>query len=115
MRNSLFELSLCNSIFRQVDKLARVDAVVLNASVVTKVLRCVKDNESTITVNVVSTTLLTLLLLSTIKSFAAKWEISPAITVVSSEIQTYTSFLERETPNAPDTFNNKETTVMLDR
>jgi len=48
--------------------------VVLNAGVATEVFEILEDNESTITVDIVSNTWLTLLLL-------ANWEIIPVIAV----------------------------------
>ncbi len=98
-----------------VAKLARVDAVVLNAGIATEKFEIFEDNESTITVNVVSTTLLTLLLLPTLRSFAAKWDIVPVISIVSSGVHAYTKFPEWKTPNSLATLNNKKTAVMSDR
>ncbi|KAI9730218.1 MAG: hypothetical protein M1834_005982 [Cirrosporium novae-zelandiae] len=53
----------------KVAKLSRVDAVVLNAGIATANFELFEDNESTITVNVVSTTLLALLLLPTLRTY----------------------------------------------
>lgn len=93
----------------------RVDAVVLNAGIATEKFEVFEDNESTITVNVVSTTLLILLLLPTLRSFAAKWDIVPVISVVGSGVHIYTKFSERKTANSLATLNNPETAVMTDR
>ena len=73
-----------------VAKLPRVDIAVLNAGVATEKYEVFEDNESTITVNVVSTTLLLLLLLPILRSSAAKWSIKPVITVVGSGLHAYT-------------------------
>ena len=98
-----------------VAKLPRVDAVVLNAGVATEKFEIFEDNESTITVNVVSTTLLVLLLLPTLRSFAANCDIVPVITIVSSGIHAYTNFPERKATNSLATLNNKEKAVMTAR
>lgn len=98
-----------------VAKLDRVDAVVLNAGIATEKFELFEDNESTITVNVVSTTLLALLLLPTLRSFATKWDIVPVLTVVGSGVHNYTKFPERKTPNSLATLNNPQTAVMADR
>lgn len=99
----------------KVATLDRVDAVVLNAGVATEKFELFEDNESTITVNVVSTILLTLLLLPTLRSFAAKWNIVPVISVVGSGVHGYTNFPERKTLNSFATLNNPKTAVMTDR
>ena len=96
-------------------KLPRVDIAVLNAGVATEKYEVFEDNESTITVNVVSTTLLLLLLLPILRSSAAKWSIKPVITIVGSGVHAFTKFPERKTPNSLETLNNKETAVMSDR
>lgn len=98
-----------------VAKLDRVDAVVLNAGIATEKFEIFEDNESSITVNVVSTTLLILLLLPTLRSFAAKWDIVPVISVVGSNIHAFTKFPERKTPNSLATLNNQRTADMKDR
>ena len=61
----------------QVAKLARIDIVVLKAGIATEQYEMFEDNESTITVNVVSTALLTLLLLPILRSSAAKFNNEP--------------------------------------
>ena len=98
-----------------VAKLPRVDIAVLNAGVATENYEVFEDNESTITVNVVSTTLLMLLLLPILRSSAAKWSTKPVLTIVGSGVHAFTNFPERKTPNSLETLNNKETAVMSDR
>lgn len=95
--------------------LPRLDAAVLNAGIATEKYEVFEDNESTITVNVVSTTLLTLLLLPTLRASAAKWNITPVCTIVGSGVHAYTKFPERNTPNSLATLNNEKTAVMSDR
>lgn len=99
----------------KVAELPRLDIVILNAGVATEQWEVFEDNESTITVNVASTTLLTLLLLPILRSSAAKFSMEPVITIVGSGIHAWTSFPERKTPNSLATLNNKETANMKDR
>jgi len=75
-----------------------------------------EDNESTITTNVVSTFLLALLLLPTLKRSAAKYNITSNLSIVSSEVHMFTSFPERNAqPSIFDHLNNKDTANMDDR
>lgn len=95
--------------------LTRIDALVLNAGLATQKFEIFEDNESTITVNVVSTTLLVLLLLPILRNSASKWNIVPVVTIVSSGVHAYTKFPERKTPNSFATLNIKKTAVMSNR
>lgn len=74
-----------------------------------------EDNETTITTNVVSTFLLALLLLPTLKRNAKTHGITPNLTIVSSEVHFFTEFPERTSPDIFDTLNNKATANMGDR
>ncbi|KAL9101450.1 MAG: hypothetical protein Q9187_009246 [Circinaria calcarea] len=99
----------------KVATLARVDAVVLNAAIATEKFERLEDNESTITVNVVSSTLLTLLLLPILRTSAARWDTVPVIAVVNSEVHGHTKFPERKTPDSLVTLNDEKKAVMSDR
>ncbi|KAL9123292.1 MAG: hypothetical protein Q9187_000164 [Circinaria calcarea] len=99
----------------KVATLPRVDAAVLNAGIATEKYEVFEDNESTITVNVVSTTLLMLLLLPTLRASSVKWNIEPVLTVVGSGVHAYTPFTERNSPNSFDTLNDEKTAKMKDR
>lgn len=92
-----------------------LDAAILNAGIATEKYEILEDNESTITVNVVSSVLLGLLLLPTLRSSAKKWGFEPTLTFVGSGVHAYTSFPERRTANSIETLNNRETAVMSDR
>lgn len=72
---------------RRVDALDRVDAVVENASVamVAPEGTLAEGYECTITVNVISTFLMALLLLPTLRKTAAKLNTQPRLTIVSSD------------------------------
>jgi NAD(P)-dependent dehydrogenase (short-subunit alcohol dehydrogenase family) len=70
----------------KVATLPRVDAVVSNASIATTNWEVFESHESTITVNVISTILLVLLLLPTMRASAEKFDIVPIFDVVCSNI-----------------------------
>ncbi|KAF2669534.1 NAD(P)-binding protein [Microthyrium microscopicum] len=67
-------------------KLDRLDILLENAGIATEKFTLLEDNESTITVNVVSTYLLALLLLPILKSTAATTGKKSYLTIVSSEM-----------------------------
>lgn len=92
-----------------------LDAAVLNAGIATEKYEVLEDNESTITVNLISSVLLGLLLLPTLRSSAKKWGFEPTLTFVGSGVHAYTSFPERKMANSIETLNNRETAVMSDR
>jgi retinol dehydrogenase-12 len=83
----------------KVATLPRVDAVVLNASIATTDWEVFEGHESTITVKVISTMLLVLLLLPTMRALAEKFDIVPIIDVVCSDIHHWSPFRERDAPN----------------
>ena len=92
-----------------------LDAVVLNAGIATEKYEVLEDNESTITVNVISSVLLGLLLLPTLRSSAKQWGFESTLTFVGSGVHAYTSFPERKAADSTETLNNRETAVMSDR
>ncbi len=102
---------------RRCQSLERIDSIIENAGIAAADYKLVEDNESTITVNVVSTFLLALLVLPKLRETAAKFGTKPHLTIMSSEVHGYSPFNER---NAPDgkifaTLNAKETADMADR
>ena len=90
-----------------------LDAAILNAAIATDKYEVFEDNESSITVNVISTVLLGLLLLPTLRSSAKKWGSEPTLTFVGSGAST--PFDDRKTANAIETLNNRETADMRER
>jgi NAD(P)-dependent dehydrogenase (short-subunit alcohol dehydrogenase family) len=82
-------------------KLPRLDAVVENAGIATGEFSLAEGHERTITVNVISTFLLALLLLPKLKETRTKFNTSPRLTIVSSEVHAWTKFPEG---NAPEVF-----------
>lgn len=79
-------------------ELDRIDTAVLNAGVNRAGWEVFEQDESTITVNVVSTFLLAYALLPKMKDTAQKFNTRPTLTVVSSEVHEWTSFSERKAP-----------------
>ncbi|CAF9932681.1 MAG: hypothetical protein HETSPECPRED_008423 [Heterodermia speciosa] len=100
---------------KKANELRRLDAVVENAGIATANFTIFEDNESTITTNVVSTFLLALMILPKLQETATKFNVTPYLTVVSSEVHGWTSFAERNSANIFDTLSNKETANMAER
>ena len=106
----------CKDFAGKIATLNRVDAVVLNAGIATEQFEMFEDNESQITVNVVSTSLLVLLLLPSLRASAARYpDTVPVISIVGSGMHAFTKFPERKTPNSLATLNDEKTAVMSDR
>ena len=55
------------------------------------------------------------MILPKLQETATKFNITPHLTVVSSDVHTWTSFPERNSANIFDTLNNKQTANMPDR
>ncbi|KAJ4416626.1 hypothetical protein N0V82_006635 [Gnomoniopsis sp. IMI 355080] len=100
---------------KRADKLDRLDVVVENASVamVSPQGTLAEGYERTITVNVLSTFLMALLLLPTLKKTASKVNTQTRLVIVSSDAHFMTSFNEKSSPKILDAF--KSTTVPPDR
>jgi NAD(P)-dependent dehydrogenase (short-subunit alcohol dehydrogenase family) len=79
-------------------ELERVDIAILNAGVNRGVWETFEQDESTITVNVVSTFLLAFALMPKLKETSRKFNTRPTLTVVSSEVHEWTPFEERKAP-----------------
>ncbi|THX79989.1 NAD(P)-binding protein [Aureobasidium pullulans] len=80
---------------KKVDKLPRIDSIVENAGISTTKFQVFEGNESTITVNVISTFLLALLVLPALKRSAQRHNIQPRLTIVASEVHHWTNIPER--------------------
>jgi NAD(P)-dependent dehydrogenase (short-subunit alcohol dehydrogenase family) len=77
---------------------ARVDVALLNAGIAGAKWNMAEQDETAITVNVVSTFLLALALLPKLEDTAAKFSTRPTLTITASEVHAWAKFLEREAP-----------------
>lgn len=77
-------------------ELDRIDVALLNAGVVRGGWELAEGEESTITVNVVSTFLLALSLLPKLKQTATKFNTRPNLTITASEVHAWAAFEERK-------------------
>jgi NAD(P)-dependent dehydrogenase (short-subunit alcohol dehydrogenase family) len=99
----------------KVAELERIDAVVLNAGVGTPKFEIFEEDESTITVNVISTVLLMLLVLPTLRASATKWGTVPALSVTGSAYHKSATFPERDSPNSIEVLSGPKTANMGER
>lgn len=100
---------------RRLGGLKRLDALVENAGIATTTYKLSEDNESTITTNVVSTFLLALMALPKLQETATRFNITPHLVIVSSEVHALTKFTERKSTNIFNTLNDQKTANMGDR
>jgi len=103
------------SFVKRAESLKRLDIVVENAGIATGEYRVAEDNEATITTNVVSTYLLGLMILPKLRETGTKFNITPHLVIVSSEVHARSSMPERSSANIFKTLNDKETANMPDR
>lgn len=91
-------------------ELDRVDIFIANAGVATSKHSTAEDNETSITINVVSTFLLAALVMPKLKASAAKFETRPTFTITTSEVHGHTKFQQQWAPDGEifATLNNKE-------
>ena len=94
---------------KRAEGLERLDALVENAGVARDQYSVLEGNESTITINVVSTFLLGLMLLPKLRESGKTYNTTPRLSIVTSEVHGWTSFPERNTPDIFKTLNDKET------
>lgn len=99
----------------RVGGLDRVDAVILNAGLAPGSFELFGLDESAITVNVVSTTLLALLLLPILRRFARRWAIVPTIAITNSSVHIHTSFPEQHASSPFAALNDPATRTMAER
>lgn len=100
---------------KRAEGLKRLDSIIENAGIATDVYRTMEDNESTITTNVVSTYLLALLILPKLRETANKYNVTPHLTIVSSDVHFFTSFPERTEDDIFRALNDREKARMSDR
>lgn len=80
---------------KRVEGLHRLDIALLNAGIAKYQWSTAEDNESTITVNVVSTFLLSLLLVPKMRETATTFSTRPNLCIVSSSVHFFTQFPEK--------------------
>ncbi|KAI4217444.1 MAG: hypothetical protein LQ351_000039 [Letrouitia transgressa] len=100
---------------RKIHSLDRLDILVENAGIARYRWVIEEDNESTITINVVSTFLMALLVLPKLKETAARFNVTPHLTIVSSDVHFVAKFAERKSADIFAALNDKETADMKDR
>ena len=95
---------------KRAETLKRLDAVVENAGILPeKSFQLAEDNESCVTVNVVSTFLLALMILPKLRETAVRYNVTPHLVVVTSELHFITNLPERAQPNIFNALNDKKT------
>ena len=98
--------------------LSRLDTVVENAGVSFNEYSTAEDNETTITVNVVSTFLLALLLLPKLRQSAAQFNTTPRLPIVGSAVHFWATTAELTKPAQGkifETLNEKQSANMAGR
>lgn len=98
-------------------ELTRLDLLLENAGIVTRNFRKAEGTELSITVNVISTFLLALLMLPKLKETAQRFNTRPNLTIVSSDVHTWTKIPERSAPEGQlfETLSDKNKAVMAER
>jgi NAD(P)-dependent dehydrogenase (short-subunit alcohol dehydrogenase family) len=102
---------------KRLEGVKRLDIALLNAGKATNTWSTAEDNESTITVNVVSTFLLALLLVPKLRETAAKFKTRPNLCIVSSVVHFYTQFPQKSAPEGQifETLNDEKKSDIVDR
>ncbi|KAF2713326.1 NAD(P)-binding protein [Pleomassaria siparia CBS 279.74] len=96
--------------------LNRLDAFIQNAGILTTNFSLAEDNESIITTNVVSTTMLALLVLPKLRQTAEEFNIRTRLSFNGSDLQYIARFKEAKRPGSLfDALNRKEDSNMSDR
>ncbi|KAM0180537.1 hypothetical protein ACHAPF_002244 [Botrytis cinerea] len=90
--------------YEKARSLPRLDVLLLNAGIMTKEYRVAEDNESTITVNVISTFLMAFLLMSKLKETASFFGTTPHLTRFSSSVISYL-YTAQTTPLSSTPYN----------
>ncbi len=104
---------------RRAAQLPRLDVLLENAGIAATAYAAAEDNESCLTVNVISTFLLGLLLLPKLRETGQRYNTSqpPRLVIVSSGVHFYTTFPEKSAPEGKilATLNDESTADMADR
>lgn len=99
----------------RVQGLARLDTVVENAGINTRKWKMLEENESQITVNVVSTLLLAHLLLPKLRESAKATGNDGRLVIVGSEVYQWARFDERHSKYLFDALNSEKQSTIGDR
>ena len=99
----------------KVQTLPRLDAIVENAGINAVEFRMAEDNESTVTVNVVSTFLLALMVLPKLRESAQKFNIVPRLAIVASEVHAFSKLPEAKKPSMFDALKHEKQADMGSR
>jgi retinol dehydrogenase-12 len=99
------------------NELDRLDVLLNNAGVSLSKWTVSDDEEMTIKVNVISTFLLSFLLLPKLRESAKKYNITPHLTIVSSEVHFFAAYKERKHTDEPlfDVLSNERKSSQMDR
>ncbi|KAL9020034.1 MAG: hypothetical protein Q9185_002723 [Variospora sp. 1 TL-2023] len=100
---------------QRVNRLPRLDIMLENAGIATQTYRQAEEDESTITVNVVSTFLLALLVLPKMRETSTRFNTTPCLTIVTSEAHGFTTLPERHSPNIFKKLSDEKTADMPNR
>lgn len=100
---------------KKAEGLERLDVLLENAGIARKYWSVAEGNESTITVNVISTYLLGLLLLPKLRETAEKFGTQTHLSVVSSEVHGWAKFDERKSTGIFETLNDEGIANMGER
>jgi len=84
---------------RMNSELGRVDIFIANAGIAPAKYRVAEDNESSITVNFVSTFLLAALVMPKLKITAARFQTRPTFSFVSSDVHGHTTLPQKSAPD----------------
>ncbi|KAL6401671.1 hypothetical protein AUP68_15549 [Ilyonectria robusta] len=116
----VWELDLCRydsvKLFAsRVDTVSRLDVVLANTGIMAKAFKRVEDNESQITVNVVSTMLLGIMVLPKLRASALEHGKHGVLSFTGSFVHHVTEFPERNAPNIFEELANEAKARMADR
>lgn len=100
---------------RRVDGLDRLDVVVENAGIMTADFNLAENNESTITVNVISTFLLAILVLPKLRESSLKYHRAAVLTFTGSFVHFLTKFPERKSESIFQNLSDPKSARMKDR
>jgi NAD(P)-dependent dehydrogenase (short-subunit alcohol dehydrogenase family) len=96
-------------------ELDRLDCVIENAAIGPRSYSMMEDNESALTVNIVSTFLLGILLLSVLRRTATAYRVQPCLSFIVSDVHGMASLPERHRPNIFSALNSDKSSSGMRR